>query len=371
MAKESLTEYVTKLLRLGYSAGTIRTTLMKAGYSPTEINNAISCAQKPKRQISLNLKVILIGAIVAALITTAIILAVILIKPEPKTINIRTTQITTQAAPGETASFLIELTSNTDKKEQATLTYQLQQAKTQQTVQTKQETTEIRKQRSITAQIKIPSDISPGQYTIKSTLQYSQGTKQDSTNIQIVQKEKQLPKRPAEEIFEEETAQEITCPESCDDFNPCTIDRCEKGLCIHQPIQPCCGNGICEEGETLLNCAEDCAETRQTPQEIITQANTVAKTDPEAAALLCNKLTRQEDKDLCFSEVAQTSGKSIICTNINAQDTQDSCLMEFALEGEYTVCDKIKNSYLSKSCNTLKRSSTILEQAQQLSQEPE
>ena len=80
-----------------------------------------------------------------------------------------------------------------------------------------------------------------------------------------------------------------SCPESCDDGNPCTADdcgaktgfqceyialsgpegnctgnagncmeyTCRNGACETQPFSPCCGNGICEEGE---GCAcTDCA----------------------------------------------------------------------------------------------------------------
>jgi len=100
--------------------------------------------------------------------------------------------------------------------------------------------------------------------------------------------------------------------------------------------------------------------------ELIEQAKTVSKSDPEAASALCNQLIQSSDMDLCFIEIAYTSGKSIICESITTPGSKDSCYMNFALDGDYSVCSKVMNGYLSKSCNSLARSNAILEQVQQL-----
>jgi len=52
------------------------------------------------------------------------------------------------------------------------------------------------------------------------------------------------------------------CP-NCDDENDCTLDYYEyhKQECINNPIIPCCGNGICDEGaETFSSCSVDCLD---------------------------------------------------------------------------------------------------------------
>lgn len=51
------------------------------------------------------------------------------------------------------------------------------------------------------------------------------------------------------------------CPESCDDENPGTEDKCGEEtdfFCIHEPIPNTCGNYRCEAGETRCTCARDC-----------------------------------------------------------------------------------------------------------------
>ncbi|MBW3001781.1 hypothetical protein KY338_01305 [Candidatus Woesearchaeota archaeon] len=371
MVQQSLTEYINKLLKAGYTPGAIRSNLINSGYSPAEINQAFTYLKKPKRKISLTLKVLIIAAISLTLLILIILGAVWLFTPEPKEISITITPLKTESYPGDTVSFLAELTSNVERIEQVLLSHELIDIKEEKIITAKQDRPEIGRKRSLTIQMNLPSDLKPGTYEIKTIMSYKLGTKQKKFNFNILEasEEEKLPEEYIEEFIEEEEPQEVMCPKSCDDFNPCTADSCEKGLCVHTPIIPCCGNGICEEGENMVNCAEDCAKTTKTPQEIITQANTVAKTDPEAAAMLCNKLTRQNDINLCFSEVAKTSGKSIICDNIQTQDSKDSCYMEFAIDGDYSVCSKIKNSYLSKSCNSLERSSIMLAQAEKISEE--
>jgi len=56
------------------------------------------------------------------------------------------------------------------------------------------------------------------------------------------------------------------CPISCDDNNPCTRDYCSAATnyeCKHEPIVPCCGNGVCEMGESCETCEKDCGKCRQ------------------------------------------------------------------------------------------------------------
>jgi hypothetical protein len=52
------------------------------------------------------------------------------------------------------------------------------------------------------------------------------------------------------------------CP-NCDDENNCTEDLFDydKQRCVNGEIVPCCGNGVCEPGETYEECAADCVKT--------------------------------------------------------------------------------------------------------------
>jgi len=57
------------------------------------------------------------------------------------------------------------------------------------------------------------------------------------------------------------TEEDKKCPQSCDDNNTCTEDSCSEDTgfeCLNKAIENCCGNDVCEKGETSDSCAADC-----------------------------------------------------------------------------------------------------------------
>lgn len=63
------------------------------------------------------------------------------------------------------------------------------------------------------------------------------------------------------------------CPKSCNDYNPCTRDYCgsDTGFkCMHDKISPCCGDLVCEFSEynTSAYCPNDCPLTTPLKAEI-------------------------------------------------------------------------------------------------------
>jgi len=72
-----------------------------------------------------------------------------------------------------------------------------------------------------------------------------------------------------------------SCPDSCDDGDPCTDDTCTPETlyeCTHSKKTDCCGNNDCERFEDHINCPADCegpeidpkiAEFKQTAEERI------------------------------------------------------------------------------------------------------
>ncbi len=54
---------------------------------------------------------------------------------------------------------------------------------------------------------------------------------------------------------------QLSCPDSCDDEDRCTMDYCFEYTnfqCRHDDIIPCCGNNVCEED--IISCFDDCKD---------------------------------------------------------------------------------------------------------------
>jgi hypothetical protein len=150
----------------------------------------------------------------------------------------------------------------------------------------------------------------------------------------------------------------LQCPSSCNDYDICTRDTCVSGVCQHTAISPCCGDFICEEGETSTGCPQDCAaqtpKSSKTAAEIIEEAIAKAATDPEGAALMCYQLTSVTDADECFPGVADAANETAICAQVTDDRKRDSCYMNKLLENaDLSVCEKITNQIVQRTCYSL------------------
>jgi len=89
------------------------------------------------------------------------------------------------------------------------------------------------------------------------------------------------------------------------------------------------------------------------PRIIIEQAENISSADLSKAGQLCDSLERSRDRDRCYLLIAKRSKNSRVCSSIRSDSKKDTCYMNFAMDGDYSVCDKISNKYLKKSCESL------------------
>lgn len=366
MVQESLTEYINRLLRAGYNQNVIRNTLINAGHSPFEVNKAIEYARQgaagaapEQKVISLTGKAVVIAISALIIIILLVIGGIILLSPGPKTISFSVIPAKTQIYPGEKLSFIATLSSGEERAAEATVSFALVDKRSKQTIISKQETFSMELQKSITADFTIPATAAPGDYLLETILSYEGKTEQKSAEIKIIKKETAVVPGALPQAIPGEAAGAEECPPTCDDYNRCTNDFCEKGICRHTSITPCCGNGLCESGENVMNCVDDCREREDTPEETTARARTVSQTDAESAATLCSSITRIPQADDCFSQIALSSSKSLLCENVQDAENRDRCYISFALEGDFSVCTRVKNNYMSKACYSLQKTEQL------------
>src|SRR5574341_1105280 len=99
MVQQSLIEYIQKLLKLGYDAGTIRTTLLNAGYSPYEIDAALRIAGAPERKIGT--RTLIIAFVALLVLSVAVLLMLKALQKPPVQLSFDVDLFSTQVAPGK------------------------------------------------------------------------------------------------------------------------------------------------------------------------------------------------------------------------------------------------------------------------------
>jgi len=351
---QSLIEYIKNLIRQGYDEGTIRNTLLNAGYSPYDIDLAMRAARVPKRIITTKT---LVFIFIAVVVVSIIVLVVIkLSAPKPVELDLSLVPLTTTISPGQAFIVTAKITNPSGSSTKAIVEFSISGPDGLVTEQTA--TATVREKASLPSTIILPATIRPGFYTLKTVLSWNKKHVEKTVNFEVTEKPITEAPLPAEALEKEAEARarevQRLCPGGCDDYNACTEDVCIEGTCKHIAITPCCGNGVCESGETKITCSVDCAPREKTPGELVIQAKTLAQTNPAQASAVCNSIGLRDVADECFSEVATITKNKQLCESIVDSSIRDGCYITFAYENDFTVCEKIENRYTKNSCNTLK-----------------
>jgi len=352
MVNGNLQKYVRQLLQQGYSPESIKRTLVSSGHSPKTVDEVLS-----QRAVKVK-PVLIIAGIIGILVIS--IMAYFFVFPETKLISLQLTTQTKEVQTGGTLKFTSILKSPQEKEAQVILTYEIIDQKKKQIVLTEKEEAIVGESAQLLKNIDLPTSISSGTYMLRTIVQYDNNKDVKTALFSVKSSEKTkeiLPNESKELVFEEA---EYTCPLGCEDYNPCTNDKCDKGVCKHNTITPCCGNGKCESGETILNCAEDCSPKTKDSAKTQDEALIAGKTDIQRATVLCNSIPDPGDSDKCFSDLAKVSNKSTVCGGIQNIVSRDGCYIDFAYQEDFTVCDQVNDEYLLRTCYTL---SALNEQA--------
>ena len=409
MANPQLVQFIQDNLRKGYDINSIKQHLMQYGYRYEDIEQAAQQSlgqggtQKIEHNIAFSASTMLVIALIVAGLGTGGFLIYKISSPSApapsQLLDLRIEPDTVTVVQGGSLFFMRALSNyGSDTRYDIKITYRVRDETTGQIVASEHETIGLETIQNQKYELKMPSSLLPGDYYLEADALY-QGRRADAgfrfaiiakpstescTDGLKNQNEEGVDCggvcKPCATCFDGITNQDeegvdcggvcnactITPPTTpvdpstkCDDYDICTRDSFQGGNCVFTPIVPCCGNMVCEDGETKSNCNNDCKTGLVTEpvdaNEAISQAKAVSKQDPNKAGQICNSIESSAKKNLCFSEVAEYSGKSTFCTRIDSNTKRDSCYMNFALDGDFTVCDKVVNKYLQRSCESLKQ----------------
>src|SRR3989338_8107286 len=366
MAYQPLVDYIQQLLQRGYSQEAIKTHLLNSGYAPGMIDDAVQAIYAPRMTVTtakshvLLYTTLILGAV---LLITFIILIFYFLKPSEIIGEIQL--VLTSAQKGVEPGGNIELTTqlrNVPERAKGTVVLQyLLQNKQEAVVASEQESVPIERMGAHTFTFSIKKNIPAEDYVLQTTAKYGQQIftesvsltikaiekpkSEISSNVSVTPPDDELLKlgKPPQPVTPESTEdcdqdtildiadldddnddvldaqdakpldstvgaglgqQQILCPNNCNDLDVCTQDSCIGGVCQHTSSELCCGDFICEAGETAETCSMDCVDVpnlgqAERAQQLTQEALAAASTNPENAIASCDAILPQIERDDC------------------------------------------------------------------------
>jgi hypothetical protein len=378
---QKLLNYVREQIKAGYNPTLIKDYLIKYGYTPSDVAEAINEIYHPGTQhhvhhLSKN-SIIAIGiiSILIALLIPTISFYLSSNSESSQLLDLRTSALNSNVKPGAKIEFNIELSNlGISKRYDVTLRHEI--------VGTdifKEETIAVETSTSKTSYVQLLSDIKPGRYNLKTTASYS-GKKAVSTfSFNIVSGTSipptDIPQTDCVENWNCNGWIPSVCPSSgkqtrtCNDINNCgtslykpeTSKNCEVIIRDVNPTIPA--------GSSTLTIWQKLDAIKETAQTDPTKAerecdslelqthkdecyNNVAQIAVSAG--LCDKISGARTKDNCYSSLASLTNSNQLCESISTSTRKDSCYMNFVNKKDYSVCDKIENPYLREACSALR-----------------
>ncbi len=354
MVKKELKDFIKENLERGYSKEHIKRYLIKAGYPTKEVEKALRYSNSPAQ-------LILVIGVLVVIFVVAIILMFQFLKtaPEKPEAEISVAAVgKTTVMPGDALTTLISLTNvGTAKLFEVMLTFALVDEQGRVVEEAGKKNVTVATVATLPQSVEVPEE--PGNYTLRVGAEYAGDYKISEITFMVVAP----------------TETEIKCPPTCEDFDVCTSDYCieEEGICAHEIIQPCCGNLICEAGESYETCSFDCPKpigdlspeeitgfdinslTKRKLLEFIKNESLKNPANPVRAARYCNAIEKTDLKDSCFYQIAGVTNQSRYCGYVSDVVSKDNCYMNYVInKRDFEVCSKIIDNFKKETCQTLK-----------------
>jgi len=364
-----LSSYIRTMLQRGYSINDIRNTLLRSGYPAQFVDQTIYSLNRHEvthtHHVSPTFFVMIIVILLGLTGTAYFIFRE---KTPQNLLDVKIKTLSGQVDAGKSLSAIVDLSNlGSADRQDVNMKYELFDSKGSRTT-FKSETVALQTTTSQSVSLDIPEDAASGKYNFIVTARIGAETATAEQSVTV----KGAP------------VQTATCSDSIRNQGEEKVDcggPCKPCEAVQTTVEQVCGDNVCSGDEDSNTCIQDCP-VYVNAWDQLDQAKQLADSDPGAARAQCNSLpSTQRDqcieylaettnevslcdtiedqytKDKCFSAIAKSTKQSAICENIQKESRRDNCYVNFAVDGDYSVCDKIVNQYLSDSCKTLKQAS--------------
>jgi hypothetical protein len=393
-----LVSYIREMQAKGYSLSSIKTMLMRYGYPENAIDNAIyNLSHAQSLQIS---KPVILG-IAGALLVIIIGISFMFVGnvSSKRLLSLAISDFSKEVVLGNLFTASVDVVNNAKPPlEEVFMRYRIFNSE-KKPIAYQSDKIAVEKTKSLNVNMQIPGSSSEGDYTFFVNADYKASSASASSDFKVLSAQAVSQKKPTcSDGIKNQAEEDIDCggqckpcrkcPLICQSDEPGKIGRCDASTnfeCKYETVAQC-GDDICSASEDV-SCPDDCRNASLIPPaevvDIFSQLDSIkqlaASNEEEALkkcagiqenfkddclknvgeasldANVCYKVVDDSLKDKCFSSIAKGLKSPALCENVR-EDKRDQCYVSFAVDGDYSVCEKILNRYLKRSCEALKES---------------
>jgi len=372
-----LAGFVRQNLSRGYDAASIRSHLLASGYTSGVIDAAMNAggAHTVHHVIHFSGKSILmlLGLIVIIAATGGIFF---LSNSEPeRLLDYELTVGSYEIKPGETLIFTNNFVNlGTKRKYDIYVDYKVTNILSREEIAVKGETIGVSTVDRSARTIDIPEDVPAGKYRLEGIARYGDDSASSYVNFNII--------RPTDEEtctdgIRNQDEEDVDCGGVC---TKCRLaETCFDGVMNQNEDQIDCG-GVCKECDkpvetcfdNILNQDEkgiDCdgiCRPCETPliipdnKVILGKVKTMGNKNENESLRLCNTIDNTKLRDECFMTISKNYNTTVYCAMIQSDSMLNICYVFFVQKGDYSVCEKIKDVYIKRSCESLRQYNSVV-----------
>jgi len=377
-ANPQLVNYVRSYMAQGYNADMVSNYLRNNRYPEDQIKAAIKEAKKGqphvKHEIDISTKTFVMLAIFLIVFGAGgggVYYVLTMDKP-PRLMDYELVIKEKEVYPGDDVSFSNNFVNMGDKRAyDIIIDYKIIDINSGKEIESKRETIGISTTVQKDQTLRVPNDAKPGRHRLEGNVRYGSDIASSLDNFIVLDS----PINPAEPSCidgiknQDETG--IDCGGGCKPCQSTPVETCNDGLRNQDEIGVDCG-GVCRscqstpvetcfdgkrnQNEEETDCGGVCKACGDEPtikpdnKEILKKVLNMGAANEEESLRLCNSIDEERYADDCFLWIAETFDDSAYCEKIVSDSDSNICYMKFFNKGDYTVCEKIRDVHVKRSC---------------------
>ncbi|MGV8140899.1 MAG: hypothetical protein ACP5NW_00495 [Candidatus Woesearchaeota archaeon] len=329
-----LKNYMQTQLNSGYNIELIKSSLIGAGYDAGMVNKVANDLRNMninvKHEVSVS-KGTIIGIVAVIFIVGLVVYGIFnfsIFKPDEALMDVTVSTNTYAYAPGENINYQLHITNMGSLQRFDAIIKCVIVDDLGNVITRKEETLAVQTTASVNRNIQLPQNTKPGRYNLQIIADYGKNMMaKSSAEFEVIQKSVIIP------------STDIPSSGGSQTENNDNINTGQTG-----------GQGTSNTGTTGTSSN---VEIDKTFGNLLTEVRQTAKNNPELASSTCTKISSIEQRDVCYSVMADSSRMYSYCDKISDDIKKDNCYLSFVMKGNVDICHKILDDTSKSFCEQL------------------